>query len=842
MLVVIRYTEVKIMKRKSQKILVCSLLSLFSLAACTTSLPSSSSSESSSQQDSSQSSSQEEVIEQTLTVTELLTTLKKLATEGVYDVEYTRNKTTYVDTLNTAGGYYWTEYPGYGYGYLPNFPGRKDAFFSWQYADGEITSVNREVKTDSSTYAALSEQPTMDDLNVFAALNSDSLGYLDEEYFTQTSSTKVTVADNNYFAIYMSILLNYSTSSSLDSLICNTTFTKDQQGYIHFAITTGSNHDIYNRQEYTGVIKNIGTAKNDDIAAAVKAYAFPTGQISTAAQKTLSLTAQEMDYTLYQTEIDAATGEGTTTTIANMRARYDFNKAFYCTYSTSTIQDAQVYLKFVDTKSYTLTTKALDAKTGLATDSFVRSIGDYTYTTLKLFTPAGCLDTSCFYGSGNEYKYYGGNDAISLYFLTSECLSYLIYGTTTITAKTDSDGNIEKMTAVSSGFQDSETGNALVYTVDFTFKELESNAFPEPEGKKDTAETLAFKEKYIDGKLDGTGNVKIEAGSDKTADKAEYIEADGILYIHRYGYDGSYDEGYTLNPAKDTYTGYKYDEEAKGLTPFTLTKNDDGTFSVASVGYLKNGTIASNFKPFSFASSLIQSTSNENEYKIVLNELVNLGNALLFDNNMQYVVNMESTSSLIYLEDMSIKTDGEYITSASYEIAYNITDDDGKKYPGTVYEQKYTYNVSQDANVVAAVASIKAKDPLKSWQEESSDIWQGLVSLLGAEEAANIPYLFHEQISGEWKFISSGTLNRLYVTQDEEFYDDDFYTEYGSLLVEKGWTKLEDYTEHQTSGEIVTHHYYQDEAGTVITFSDSRGWAPFFDIYPSGTWKDPRSN
>lgn len=832
------------MKKNTQKLFVCALLGLFTLTACdsrgeSSSSPDESSSESEySSQSQSDSSSEEEAIDQELTVAELLTTLKQLATEGVYDVEYKRDDIVYVDTLNTKEGYYWTDYPGYGYGHLPNFPGGKDAFFYWQYEDGELVNVNREVMRDSGTGATLPTQPTMADVNVFAAIQSE---YLKEEYFTQTSSTKITVSNQNYFAIYMSILLNYTTTTSIDSKICNTTFTKDQHGYIHFAITTNTMFDIYVRDEYKGVIKNIGTAKNDEIANAVKSYTFPTEQLSAAAQKTLSSTAQEMDFTLYQTEIDS-NGVGNTTTIANMKSRYDFDKAFYCTYTTEEITNGQVYLKFVDKSSYTLTTKALDARTGLATDSFIRSVGDYDYATLKLFTPAGCLDTSCFYGSNNEYKYYGGNDSYSLYFMTSECLYLLPYGETTITVKTDNNGNLEKMTAVCSGFTASDTGNSLVYTVEFTFKDLADDAFPEPEGKKDTAETLAFKQKYIDGKLDGTGNVKIESGSDKTADRADYIEADNILFVHKYGYDGNYDDGYTLNPAKDTYSGYKYVEDEGGLIPFELAKNDDGTFSVTSVGYFKEGTLASNFKPFSFASSLIQSTDEANEYKIVLNELVNLGNILLFDNNMQYVTNMESTTSLIYLEDLYIETDAEHINSVSYEIAYNLKDEDGNRYPGTTYETKYTYDVSQDANVVAAVSSIEAKQPLKTWQEESSEVWQGLVSLLGAEEATNIPYLFDEQISGEWHWTSLGSLNRMSVTNEEEFFDDDFYANYGALLAKNGWTRLDDYVERQSSGEIVTHQYYQDEAGTVITFSDSRGWAPFFDVYAPGTWTHPAAS
>lgn len=823
------------MKKNRKHLLAYALLGMLTLSACDYRNTGKSDSPASSESTSETTSEKKE--NRNLTVSDLLASLKQMATEGIFDVEYYRDGMPYVDTLNTKDGYFWAEYQSYGYGNFPNFPGRKDAFFSFGYEKGELTDVNRLVNADRNTYyETMEKQPSLADINVFAVLNGEELGYLDEKYFTQTGVNEVTVKDNNDFAIYMSILLNYTTTTAIDSKICNTTFTKDSYGYIHFAITTNSDDDVYNRDDYKGVIRDIGTAENSEIANAVKSYTFPTQQISEKAQETLSSTAQEMDYTFYQTEI-GSDGVGKTTTIANMKMYYDYEKAFYCTYSSDTVTDAQLYLRYVDTTNYTLTTKALDARTGLATDSFIRTIDDYTYTKLKLYTPGGRLDTSCFYGTGNnEYTYYGGNDAWSLYYMTSEALYLLAYGSTTIKAYTNSDGSLDKMTATCSGFEDSDTGNALVYTLEFRFKDLENGVFPEPEGKKDTEETLAFKKKYIDGKLDGTANVMIEAGNDKTASRVDYIEADDILFIRKYGYDGSYDDGYIHNPEKDTYSGYKYDESQGGLIPFTLKKENDSTFTVESVGYLKAGTIASEFRPFCFASSLIQSTGKENEYKIVLEELVNLKNVLLLDNTMQNIIDMESTSSLLYLEDLIIKTDGEYITSTSYEVAYNLQDEEGNRIPGTTYEQEYTYNVSQNSAVVEAVKSITAKTPLKSWAEESSDIWQTLVSTFGADEAANIPYLFHEQIAGEWKIIQSGNMTRLYVTQGEEFFDDEFNDDYGALLVENGWTRLEDYVEHQSSGEIVTHQYYQDAAGTVITFSDSRGFSPFFDIYAPGTW------
>lgn len=808
------------MKKINKSVILCVIISCFSLASCTTN-------NNSSAEESYSSDSINDLPTPTpvnldtkdfvdLSVNELVSTLKTLAENGIYNITYRKINGTYVDTLNISDGYYYTEYPAYGYGFFPKFPGRKDALFSfiYTYDEATVTDIERTVYTTTEG-VTVSTQPTLQDLNIFNLFDGEDYGYLKEEKFVQDSSTSVSITDS-FFALYMGVLLNYSETNSTTSSLVKTTFQKDRDGNIHFSLSVGEGYLLPNSRYYKGAISDIGTAKNEVIHNAMTNYAFPTQTITDSAKATLDSMKKEMDYTLYQT-INYTDGKSETTFLADVRHRYDSSKAFYCSYSSSTTSDYEVYYRYVNPNTHALYTKAIDAKTGHVANNYVTTVGDFTYDTLVRYTPSGCLETNSFFGSDNVLNYYGGNLAMTLYFLTSCSLIYFAYSSyCTLTIELNDDGSIKDMIGTASGLSDSD-GNEYTFSAIFTFKELSSDAFPEQTNKTDTAETLAFKEKFIDGKLDGTANVKIDMGSDEKGYKEEYIEADNILLIHSFGYDGNDIDGFTRNPSYDTYTGYKYDEDAKGLIPFELKKNDDGTFSVSSTGFLVEGTIKDNFAPFAFASCLIEDGAESNQYKINLAPLTNLDDALLFDELMEYGNDYEYT----YMDYLNIETDGSYITSINYTVHYVFSTEESPAGYDNGYS--YTYNVNQDENVLSALKGLKAKENPTTWEEESSELWSYLVSYLGEEEALNVPYVYRSEFAGHWRWMDASRyeteFTRIYI-DDPSIENETFYDDLKAELDKNGsvWTRLDD--EVDSAGiTLTTWLVYQSQVGTKLKFS-----------------------
>lgn len=821
------------MKKFKKSLILSALLASFLMASCDGGNSSSSSESSSSSQISSSEETRKEFNldpsnPQSLTVSELVTTLKTLATNGNFDVIYNKKGYGgYTDTLNVKDGYYYTEYPTYGYGYFPKYAGRDDALFSFTYEDGTLADLNREVYTDTDGVTQ-DTQPTLQDLNIFHLFDSEDYDYLKEENFVQESSTSVSISDS-LFAIYMSVLINFSdTSSSSSNVLSKVVFQKGADGKLYFKILAGKNQILLNSKYYKGAIYNIGTAKNEEVHKVMQEYEFPSQSITESAKTILDSTKMEMDYTIYQS-IAYHDGKTETTELAKTKNRYDYSKAFYCTYSSSTLTDYEVYYRNVNPRTHTLYTKAIDAKSGDIMDYTVQTVGDYTYDTLTLYTPAGCLETNAFFGSNNVLNYYGGNTSMTLYFLTSCALIYIPYSPyVSLSAELNDDGSLKDLIGTASGLTSTD-GDVYTFTIIFTFKELANDAFPEPEGKKDTADTLAFKSKFIDGKLDGTANVKIETGSDKQGYREEYIEADGTLFIHTFGYDGDDVKGFTRNESYDTYTGYKYDETNNGLIPFTLTKNDDGTFSVKSTGYLKEGTLKDNFAPFAFASALVENGTKDNQYRINLAPLSNLKNALLFDTNMQTFNDSES----MYNGYLDLTTDGNHITSAEYTGHYIFSTEESPATITTKYT--YTYDVTQDSNVVSAIKDIEAKENPTTWKDES-EVWSSLLSYLGQSDAENLPYIYRSDLAGEWRWIDTFYgydlgFARVYIYGGTDVPVKSFYTDFAAKLEESGsgWTRLADKTQ-QAGTAVITIQSYQSASGTRIEFSQDYT-SIFFDIY-----------
>lgn len=747
-----------------------------------------------------------------LTVKGLVTTLKQLANEGIYDVKYKKDGVWYTDTMNAEQGYYWISYDGgYGYAGLPQYPGKNDAFFSFDMNNGSLTNVHREVST-SAEGVTEAVQPTIKDMNVFAALKNADL--LNEDNFTQISSTKVNIKDST-FAYYISILFNYSINSYLTAYLSDVTFQKNEYGSLYMTINTSIPLPSLNLS--TGIVTNIGNTERKDVADAIKSYAFPTETISDAVKATLNKRAQEMDVEVTKSWTDSD-GVSHSETYTTMRNRYDLDNAFYCTYNYKG-KEYKFYYAYVNPTTHELMTKAIDAKTGNVTEKIVRANSSVNYALLRRFTPLGCLDMSAFYGSGTHFEYYGGNETYTGYFLSSYLL---LSNDTSLSLDLNDDGSIKCITGVYSGFQEVGSDYTYTYTAIYTFKDLDDDAFPEMEGYEDTEDTLAFKNQFITGKLDGTGNVKMETSNLKNGYRWELIEADNIVLRHVLWYTGTETTGYTRNPSSDIYEGYKYDESKGGVIPFTLKENSDGSFT-ATAGYLDTSRSMTDFAPFGFASSLVNKGAS-NTYSVPLEGLTNLNDAILYDENLVTAVSSEYS----YVSQVNVVTDGTDITSVSYSQYLNGDTDGEKDLVGTT-TYNFTYGVNQKDAVIAALENLEPKEIPTSWKEElSSDDWNNMVAFFGEDAAKSIPYFFNTNLGGKWKFMIYGAMAGLYVSSEKDVseYTQEFFDEWSKLVTAADWEKLDDTTTTGKDGTTTTTHYYKSPEGWIFQYTDYASMAP----------------
>ena len=144
---------------------------------------------------------------------------------------------------------------------------------------------------------------------------------------------------------------------------------------------------------------------------------------------------------------------------------------------------------------------------------------------------------------------------------------------------------------------------------------------------------------------------------------------------------------------------------------------------------------------------------------------------------------------------------GDHISSINFKYADGSTT--------AQYAQLFMYGTTGltsnfEKDLVAKLATIKDAPHPTSWAEESPAAYEKMVTLLGEELAAIIPYIYDETVSGffDGGTLSSGTTLRIKLT-DNKTLSDAYRSALTQACVDAGFTKASNISAKLTVGDKV---------------------------------------
>ena len=144
---------------------------------------------------------------------------------------------------------------------------------------------------------------------------------------------------------------------------------------------------------------------------------------------------------------------------------------------------------------------------------------------------------------------------------------------------------------------------------------------------------------------------------------------------------------------------------------------------------------------------------------------------------------------------------GDHISAINFKYASGSTT--------AQYAQIFMYGTTGltsafEKDLVAKLATIKDAPKPTTWAEETPAAYEKMVTLLGEELAATIPYIYDETVSGYFDggTLSSGTTLKIKLTDNKEL-PTTFRKALTQACVDIGFTKASDYSAKLTVGEKI---------------------------------------
>ena len=730
------------------------------------------------------SSSTTPIEEDKLTAAEVEDAILGMSQDLNFSLEYLYEDVTYTDVINLDEGYYYFGFNESGYIKLPLIQGEETEYtFMFDLADGEVNVggvvTSEDYETGETYYVDLAETCMMPYIGELVEMTPG--------IFTQQDAETV-VSSDQYLAIYLLSLLQFD-ASDYYGYFGDTIFTLTEGGDIHFQVTFDGEEE--HDPELAGTFKNIGTSSIEELKTFVSTYTAPyTSFIS--ADKLTPLAADEMKVTSKIELVDETAGTKETVSEG------------YLAYNEENITQ---YLLF-DGEESTLTyckdsdglvaEATIDALTGDI--KYEPVVFDYMYNYLfadyvemlkvSSFLTADTLATK----DGTTFDYIGTLDLIDILATYSgvELTGATVEGEAII-----ENGQVTGLKLVSNSGDDGY-GNTIHYEAELKFGAIGEDDIINITAPSETAGD-EFKAQFITGKLDGTNDVEITVTSEYADDSVKIVFYDDVVLMYLPVIEEV--DGIETITSYTPSNGYVY-REGK-VIPFVLAEGADGFMVTSPSAAIEATYLSEVIRPFDLSPRVIEETGT-NTYGII-DGVYNYGEAFPF------------TTYTPYATDIVINTDETHITSIVSDYTMWMA----------VGQETITYkydNVTIDEALLTLIKGVPEWTTPTSWFTEDINVYNTLVSILGEEGVAKIPYIFKEALTGNWgTSVAAGSL-QLY--NDGYYYDEvwmetpdlsqAFLAEFMEALVENGFTRQEDYTDEDWYGDTIVYAVFTDETGIRV--------------------------
>lgn len=353
--------------------------------------------------------------------------------------------------------------------------------------------------------------------------------------------------------------------------------------------------------------------------------------------------------------------------------------------------------------------------------------------------------------SEDTYRYYGYNHSS---FFKSLCNFNGASGIKWIDIKLKDD-LIDEVVFTYQTFTDQyEDGTTFYYNVTITSKIVGDREIKTPKPYQDKEEVEILTEAFA--QFDGTHKFQVTAQDDRTSNNKFIVTYDlETLTKERTYYTGAGDQSFTYGWANTSDGHYRR----------FLLNND----SIKSNGEEKEGGVSS-LIGFSLSPNLFTKTG-ENEYMFDSYVLKSVKDGM--------ILGSEEEDFLPSTFKLTVDPEKKTIVSASYNYS------DGLFSSGSeTLTFKYDEEVSLKEGLKEKLADLPEWVEPKSWKDENETVYKYLQKYF-SDEADNVPYLYDEEIYGQW-LVSDSTLE-LEIYSKTATGNSSFLEDYRNKLLEEGF-------------------------------------------------------
>ena len=353
--------------------------------------------------------------------------------------------------------------------------------------------------------------------------------------------------------------------------------------------------------------------------------------------------------------------------------------------------------------------------------------------------------------SEGTYRYYGYNHSS---FFKSLCNFNGSSGIKWIDIKLE-DGLIDEVVFTYQTFTDQyEDGTSFDYNVTITSKVVGDRQIKNPEPYQNKGDVEILKDAF--SKFDGTHKFQVTAQDDRTSNNKFITTYDlETLTKERTYYTGAGDQSLTYGWTKTSEDHYQR----------FLLNND----VIKSNGEEKEGVVSS-LIGFSLSPNLFVK-SNENEYMFDSYVLKSVKNGM--------ILGTEGDDFLPSTFKLKLDPESKTVVSASYSYS------DGLFSSGSeTLTFKYDDEVCLKDGLKEKLANLPTWVKPTSWKDENESVYKYLQKYF-SDEADNVPYLYDEEIYGQWSV--SDSILELEIYSKTTTGNTSFLENYRKKLLEEGF-------------------------------------------------------
>ncbi len=703
------------------------------------------SSETSSSNEASSSSSKEEVLPIELNAENMISSLGEIATSNNFTIYQKNifNKPT--NEVIFANKYIY--YPYYSAGYLKlksfdkEFTQSEELVYQFSIANKQLNLLSPLMKGEA--YSTQEPYTSLDSFNYMLDLDTSSLKEKEftlKDGYLHTSNKSVIKA--------LASMMGYA-SDAEEGKFYKAKLTFDKTNNIEFVLQAfNSKYQIVDVGETHGFFKNVGSSYNK----IVNDYLIENYELNLP-----SLTASEASPLIFQNENDVISldnesivqiinGDGGV--VAKEEINRSANQYEHTSIDVTTSRRLTSLVRNNEDgiPSYV----GLNGNNELSEEKFSKyytwdstypSCSDFISKELKAFRKI----------SEGTYRYYGYNHTS---FFKSLCNFNGANGIKWIDIKIK-DNLIDEVVFTYFTFSDQyEDGTAFNYNVTITSKVVADRKIKNPEPYQDKKDVEALKTAFT--MFDGNHKFQVTAQDDRTANNKFITTYDlDALTKEKTYYTGAGDQSFTYGWTKTKDNRYQR----------FLLNNE----TIKSNGKEKEGDVSS-LIGFSLSPNLFIKTG-ENEYMFDSYVLKSVKDGM--------ILGTEKDNFLPSTFKLTIDPEKKVIVSASYSYSDGLFNSGSE-----TLTFKYGDDVSLKDGLKEKLATLPEWVEPTTWNDENETIYTYLKKYF-SDEADNVPYIYDEEIYGQW-YVSDSILE-LEIYSKTATGNSSFLDKYRKRLLEEGF-------------------------------------------------------